>query len=134
MTTLLEHRFSFTAEDLVANQQGQLSVEQENEKALTSYAVFRKTSHKRAMTFVDYVGHVEASSVKAALQQAIHQFSDVDGLAWWLIDDVDFIKSDSSEESIESWFAPAKDKTYKQQSSYSTVGSKRRPENLKGKL
>lgn len=34
-------------------------------------------------------------------------------------------KSEDSPETVESWFAPAKDKTYKQQSYYGLVGSKR---------
>lgn len=91
--------------------------------ALGQYLVFRKTSHKRSMTFVDYVGEVSAGSPEHALKQAQEQFTDTEALAWWIVPADKLTKSDPSSETVESWFAPAKEKTYKQQQYYATIGS-----------
>lgn len=90
---------------------------------LTSYAVFRKTSHKRSMTFVDYVGEVKARSPEEALEQALATFTDTEALSWWIVPTDKVYRSDPSQETVESWFAPARDKTYKQQQYYATIGS-----------
>jgi len=117
--------FSVTWEEL-AEGRGQSA---EGEKLSTSdlrpstFIVFRKTSHKRSMTFVDYVGEVEAGSPQDALEQALEKFTDIPALAWWIIPEASLSKSDPDKETIESWFAPANDKTYKQQSYYATIGS-----------
>lgn len=89
----------------------------------SKYLVFRKTSHKRSMTFVDHVGEVEARTPEEALEQAQAQFTDAETLAWWIVPADKVYRSDPSLEMVESWFAPAKDKTYKQQQYYATVGS-----------
>lgn len=88
-----------------------------------SFLAFRKTSHKRSMTFVDFVGTVEATSPEEALGLARARFTDPPALAWWIVPERAITKSDDDPETIESWFAPAKDKTYRQQSSYGVVGS-----------
>ncbi|GEM86350.1 phenylacetic acid degradation protein [Meiothermus granaticius] len=88
-----------------------------------AYLLFRKTSHKRSMTFVDYVGQLEAPSPQAALEQALRQFTDAEALAWWVIPASSVVRSEESPETVESWFAPAKEKTYKQQSYYGVVGT-----------
>lgn len=87
----------------------------------STFFVFRKTSHKRSMTFVDYVGELEAPSPQAALEQALQQFTDAEALAWWIVPASSVTKSEPSLETVESWFAPAKDKIYKQQSYYGVV-------------
>ena len=87
------------------------------------YLVFRKTSHKRSMTFVDHVGEVEARTPEEALAQAQASFCDTEALAWWVVPADKVYQTDPSQDTIESWFAPAKDKTYKQQQFYATVGS-----------
>lgn len=89
----------------------------------STFLVFRKTTHKRSMTFVDYVGELEAPSPQAALEQALQQFTDAEALAWWIVLAEAVTKSDPDAETVESWFAPAKDKTYKQQSAYGVVGT-----------
>lgn len=91
--------------------------------AVCRFALFRKTTHKRSMTFVDYVGEIEADSPESALGQAVEKFADTEALAWWVIRLEAIYKSDPDSQTIESWFAPAKEKTYKQQSYYATVGS-----------
>ncbi len=89
----------------------------------TCFLLFRKTSHKRSLTFMDYVGELETPSPEAALTQAILQFTDAEALAWWIIPASRVFKSQPDQETLESWFAPAGDKTYKQQSYYATIGS-----------
>jgi ring-1,2-phenylacetyl-CoA epoxidase subunit PaaB len=81
------------------------------------YLVFVKTSHKRSMTFTDHVGEVVADSPQGALEAALSRFPDA--LAWWLVPADALHRSDP--EDAESWFDPAKDKTYKQQSAYGFV-------------
>ncbi|MGY2896202.1 phenylacetic acid degradation protein [Deinococcus sp. UYEF24] len=85
------------------------------------YRVFGKRSHRRSMTFMDELSTQEAVSPQAALTAAREQ--DAGGmLAWWIIAQADFLGSPDDERTVESWFAPAKDKTYKQQSSYGVIG------------
>ena len=87
------------------------------------YLVFRKSTHKRSMTFADHVGSVEATSPEHALVLAMERFTDVPALAWWIVPEERVVRSQDDPETIESWFAPAKDKTYRQQSAYGVVGS-----------
>jgi ring-1,2-phenylacetyl-CoA epoxidase subunit PaaB len=89
----------------------------------TLFSIFRKTSNKRSMTFVDHVGELEALSPEEALDQALERFTDAQALAWWIVPVEAIHKSEPDTHTIESWFAPAKDKTFKQQSYYGTVGS-----------
>ena len=85
-----------------------------------TYHVGIKSSHKRSMTFVDLVGTVEAADATDAMRQA--RAMHPDALAWWVIPDSAFVRSNESEETVESWFAPALEKTYKQQQYYGTIG------------
>lgn len=88
-----------------------------------SYLVFRKSSHRRSMTFGDHVGQVEATSPAAALRAAIATFDDAPALAWWLVEER--LVARSEEGDVETWFGSAIDKTYKQQSAYGTIAPKR---------
>jgi ring-1,2-phenylacetyl-CoA epoxidase subunit PaaB len=121
-----EDIFSWTKEELAENPPPEAAKQTEplayGFQPLT-FCVFRKTSHKRSMTFVDYVGEVSASSPEDALKQAQQQFGDVEALVWWIVPTDRLAKSDPGSETVESWFAPATDKTYKQQQYYATIGS-----------
>lgn len=86
------------------------------------FYIFRKSSHRRAMTFVDHVGEVSAPTAEQALQQALGCFTDEVGLAWWVVPAAAIVAS--REEDIESLFAPALTKTYRHQSAYGFVGSR----------
>lgn len=88
------------------------------------YTVFRKSSHKRSMTFVDFLTEVEAQSPQQAIQLAQQLYPDLPALAWWVIPSSQLAQSDP--DAIDSWFEPAREKTYKQQSYYATVGSRPR--------
>ena len=96
-----------------------------------TYLVFQKTGHRRSMTFVDHVGELEASTPEDALRKAKKLFGNDKVVAWWLVPESALTRSDDVD--VESWFAPAKTKTYKQQSAYGLVGThpgeaKRAPE------
>ena len=90
-------------------------------EAAQSYRVFGKRSHKRSMTFMDELGTVSAVSPQAAFRAACTAYGD-DLLAYWIIAGADFLGSPEDSDTVESWFAPAKEKTYKQQSSYGVIG------------
>jgi ring-1,2-phenylacetyl-CoA epoxidase subunit PaaB len=85
-----------------------------------TYHVGVKKSHKRSMTFVDLVGTVDASGPGDALRQAQEQHADA--LAWLVFPDSAIVRTDDDPGTVESWFAPAKDKTYKQQQYYGVIG------------
>jgi ring-1,2-phenylacetyl-CoA epoxidase subunit PaaB len=83
------------------------------------YQVFCKSTHKQSMTFADHVGEVEAGSPQEALARALRTFGTPHALAWMLVPERAIARSRA--EDAESWFEPAKEKTYKQQSAYGTV-------------
>lgn len=85
-----------------------------------TYHVGLKRTHRRAMTFVDLVGTVEASGPGDALRQAREQHPDA--LTWLVFPEAAVHRSDDDPGTLESWFAPAKDKTYKQQQFYGVIG------------
>lgn len=90
------------------------------------YRVFRKTGHRRAMTFVEDVGEVEASGAGSAMRLATERFADPEAVAWWVVPTAGL--SASPEQEVAAWFEPGRDKDYKQQSRYATVhapGAKR---------
>ncbi len=89
-----------------------------------TFHVFRKASHRRSMTFVDHVLDVESEDHAAALAAALSQAEGEPALAWWVVAAEDVTRSEPGD--APSWFEPARDKTYKQQSAYGTV--KPRPE------
>lgn len=90
------------------------------------YTVFRKTSHKRSMTFVDFLVELEAHSPQQAIHLAQQLHPHPAALAWWVVATGQLTQSDPDPQTVESWFEPAREKTYKQQSHYATVGSRPR--------
>ncbi|WP_022801156.1 phenylacetic acid degradation protein [Deinococcus ficus] len=85
-----------------------------------TYHVGIKATHKRSMTFVDLTGTVDATDGEDAMRQARAQHPDA--LAWWVIPDEAFARTEDGPDTVESWFAPAAEKTYKQQQYYGTIG------------
>ena len=85
------------------------------------YRVFGKRSHKRSMTFMDELGTLRSVSPQAAFTATRAEYGD-DLLAYWVVAEADFLGSPDDSDTVESWFSPAKDKTYKQQSSYGVIG------------
>ena len=96
----------------------------EGSGATQTYVICRKTSHRPSLTFVDYVGEIEAGTPQAALKKAIETFTDEEALVWWAFPEASVVRS--RDEDIESWFEPARDKTYKQQSEYGMTSAKKR--------
>ncbi|MEM7538148.1 MAG: phenylacetic acid degradation protein [Chloroflexota bacterium] len=115
--------FSRTQEELSNDPVGH---ENDGDDEIVSYTVFRKVSHRRAMTFMDHVGDVEASDPQTALQQAMTQFDDKPALAWWIIPTSTLISTEP--DVADAWFAPAKTKTYKNQSAYGLVSARKKSE------
>ncbi|MFT2721010.1 phenylacetic acid degradation protein [Deinococcus sp. A31D244] len=85
-----------------------------------TYHVGVKRTNKRSMTFVDLSGTVQATGPGDALRQA--QIMHPEVLAWMVFPETVVVRTDEDPGTVESWFAPAKDKTYKQQQHYGVIG------------
>lgn len=119
--------FSATAEELdTPEMQQSLANARETATAqpVQTYLVFQKTSQRRSMTFVAHVGAVQAASPQHALALALDTFGDESVFTWWVCPAQAVTSSDP--DVVESWFAPANDKTYRQQSYYGHIRRKRR--------
>lgn len=88
------------------------------------YFVVRKSTNRRSMTFGDLVGEVTSRGLDSALAQALTDFADEPILALWLVEADSVVRSDPSD--ADPWFGPALDKTYKQQSVYSSRATVRK--------
>jgi len=114
--------YSWTAEELIDVKAAAAKYEPTSgrlDATATNYLVFRKTSNRRSMTFVDHCGGVVAESPAAALKAALERYREVAVLAWWLVPD-ESLRASAAEDAA-SWFDPAREKTYKQQSAYGRV-------------
>lgn len=120
---------SLTAEELAENPQW-LEEAAAEDTAVQTFYVFTKTSQRRSMTFVKYVGDVSARTAKEALQQALQdeQFDPQNVFTWWIVPQAAVTRSEdeAAENLIASWFEPATDKTYRQQSYYGFVGVRKK--------
>ena len=67
----------------------------------------------------ELLGEIQAKSAISALNSAREHFSEVDPLWWWLFPSEARLASE--EEDRDALFAPARDKTYKDQGLYHTV-------------
>lgn len=90
------------------------------------YQVFRKGSHRAGLHLADHLGAVAAPGPAAALAAARAAWDDAEALAWLLVPDETIVRS--APEDVASWFEPAEDKTYKQQSAYGFVKPRTREE------
>ena len=119
----------WTREEVAALRGSEVVVLQSDDRL--TWQIFRKTGQRRAMTFVDHIGSVEANSAESALQSAITQFGEQDTWVWAVVPDSEIGRSDPDD--VESWFMPALSKTYKQQSAYGFIGGKGLGAGKKGK-
>lgn len=87
------------------------------------FHIFRKDNQRRSMTYVDHVGTINATSAHAALTAAREEYGD-DAFVWWIVPNSAVIASDDV--PVESWFAPALEKTYRHQSAYGFVHPQRK--------
>jgi ring-1,2-phenylacetyl-CoA epoxidase subunit PaaB len=115
--------FARTAEEL-AKDESWREMEAPAGASPTTYLVCQKQSQRRSMTYVTHVGDVEARTPQEALARALDTFDRDDVYVWWVFPAA--AVTANREEDVESWFDPARDKTYRQQSAYGFVGSRRR--------
>lgn len=113
--------YARTAEQLAANP----ALPEESTAAPQRYLIFTKESQRRTMVFVRHVGEVTAATPAQALAQAIPHLGGAEVFAWWVIPASEITASPAGDETAASWFAPAEDKTYRQQSYYGFVGPRK---------
>lgn len=114
-----EDIFSMTADELAADPRW-ASEEINADAATQTYHVFQKTTQRRGMTFVAHAGDVQARTPREALRLAIERFPAAEVFVWWVCPADAVTRSEPGME--QSWFAPARDKTYKHQARYADVG------------
>ena len=90
-------------------------------KQLEAYWVFAKKSHRRSMVYGDLVGRFLAKSPGEAVKQALLE---AQGVAFWAVPERLVVGTEPTPEVVESWFAPAREKTYRLQSYYGLVTAK----------
>lgn len=83
---------------------------------LTDYFVFGKFSEQAQCS---RIGEVSAASPQAALAAALEKYGDQAPLWWWVFPASAVVKSGADE--ADSMFAPAREKTYKDQAEYPVV-------------
>lgn len=86
-----------------------------------AYWVFAKRSHRRSMVYGDLVGRFLARSPQEAVKEALLQGG---GVAFGAVPERLLVGTEPTPEVVESWFAPAKDKTYRLQSYYGLITAK----------
>lgn len=94
-------------------------------RSVQAFHIFTKTNQRRSMTYVQHAGTLEAATAKEALNKAVQSGEyDADSVwVWWVVPEAQIIRSD--DDDIDSLFAPAQDKTYRQQSHYGFVSPRR---------
>ena len=116
--------FTMTREELATNPDFWLAL-WKVDGTPTTFHLFTKTSQRRSMTYVRHAGQIEAVTPELALRDAIESGSfEADKVwVWWVVAD-EFVHR-SGEDDIDSLFAPAVDKTYRQQTHYGFVSPRR---------
>ena len=111
--------FTITAEEMELNPNWHKLVTEE--VPAKTYYIFAKQSQRRSMTYVEHVGEVEAKTAVQAIQKASQNrdFAPGDVFVWWAVPAAAVTRSE--DDDIASMFAPAQDKTYRQQSYYGFV-------------
>lgn len=115
--------FSMTADELAAHPDWAAEDIPGGAVAQT-FHVFQKTTQRRGMTFVVHTGDVHARTAREALRLAMQRFPKPEVFVWWVCQAGAVTRSEPEMEA--SWFAPARNKTYKQQAYYRETGA--RPE------
>jgi ring-1,2-phenylacetyl-CoA epoxidase subunit PaaB len=80
------------------------------------YAVFQKSGQRRAMTYVTYLGEVEARGAEEAVIVASRTFPAERAFVWWVCPLDALVKSDPDD--AESMFSPALSKRYRMPQEY----------------
>jgi len=85
---------------------------------LQPYAVCAKQSNRQAMTYVDYLGCVEAHSPAEALQLAVTTFSGDEGGVWWVFPE-SAVTASQPDDALD--YAAATGKLFRLPNQYHTV-------------
>ncbi len=96
--------------------------EQELTKALPvvrSYLVFQKRNQRRTMSYVEYVGQVDATTPGQAMAGAINTFDDPSCTVWWVCPESAVARSNIDD--VESMFSPAAEKAYRMPQHYRVI-------------
>lgn len=119
-----EEILTVTAEELATAEPGDLLL-MEDEGEQERFVVCNRRTQRRSMVAVSYVGEVTAGSKEEALRLALadEAFGGADVWVWWVFPQAAVTASE--EDDVASMFAPALDKTYRQQSAYGFVGPRR---------
>lgn len=104
-----------TAEELAADP-AWLAEQVSDATAGEVYHLFCRQNYRRSMVAVTRTGEVVAASPADAMRQAVQQHSEDDTVMWWVVADSALTRS--NDDDIASMFAPALEKTYRDQSSY----------------
>ena len=85
------------------------------------YLVFTRQHHRRSMVAASHVGEVQARTPREALRRAMEQaaWTSKPVYLWWIVPQAAITAS--QEEDVPSMFAPALDKTYRDQSYYKGI-------------
>jgi len=83
-----------------------------------TYAAFSKQSQRQAMTYVDYVGQVDARSPEEALRAAVAAYNEPPGIVWWVCPDHLIGRSDPADAAA---LAAATGKLFRMPNQYHTV-------------
>lgn len=113
-----------TAEEMA--KQPDWHVEPAAEGDLALFHVFHRKGNRRSMIYATYVSAIEAVSANQALKQVLERVDTDDVYIWWVVPDGAILRS--GVDDVASMFAPAKEKTYRQQSAYGFVGLRGRRE------
>ena len=81
-----------------------------------AYEVFHKHNNRQSEAYVTHLGHVEAASPLKALGLAQVRFPEPAALVWWVVPTRAITASQPAD--ADSWFAPARDRPYRQPGYY----------------
>lgn len=124
--------FAITAEEMALNPDWHKEIIPADTPRQT-FCIFTKQSQRRSMTYVEHVGEVVASTAVQAIHQALNNddLADGDVFVWWAVAKTAVTRSE--DDDVESMFAPAKTKTYRQQTHYGFVDPLRKGSKQKEK-
>lgn len=84
-----------------------------------SYLVFQKRNQRRTMSYVEYVGRVDAATPGQAMAGAITAFDDPSSTVWWVCPAS--VVARSTVDDVESMFTPATEKAYRMPQHYRII-------------
>lgn len=125
MVVPAEAIFTITREEIAQNRNWWIETG-EVKGGLRPFLIFTKTNQRRSMTYVKYSETIHALTAKGAVLTSVkNSMFDTDSIwVWWSIPQSAITYSQPTD--IPSHFAPANDKTYRQQNQYGFVSPSRK--------